>query len=626
MTFETATPRPRRRLVVFTACLAALLLLAAALWLPVWTMKLEAPQYPQGLVLQAYGDRIEGDLREINIINHYIGMEKIDAQPAPEMALFQPAIWGLMLLVLVAPLHRRLSGLAILATAAMPMAILVDLQIWLHHFGQNLDPTAPLRADPFTPLVLGISKIGNFTSTGMVGVGFFCMLGALLCLVVIRRVQGRQPASVTSSSEVGPAAARKALPAVSVSLLCLGFALTGAAAGADLQERLDAAPPGSTVTVDGGIHPGPVIVRGPLEVVGLNGPILDGGGHGSVVTLAGEGIVFRGFTVRNSGRQVTEEAAGISVTGDRHRIEDNRIEDVYFGIHVEDGAGHEIVGNDLAPGQDRGARPGHAVSLWHVTDTRVVRNRIRDARDGVYLSFVDGVEVEGNEISDCRYAVHSMYSENAVVRGNHFHHNLLGAALMYSDSLTLTGNRIEDQRLGATPYGVLLKDIEDLDLAGNRLVRNRVGIYAEGVAQQPESRARIEGNWIAGQETGLLLQKNVRVTVVGNLLVDNLADVRAKGGELSKTNRWSEDGRGNYWSAYRGFDREGDGIGDLAHRVEGVMEELLRKSPGVQAFLYTPAHLTLQAASRMFPLYRPEPLLVDDAPLLEPPPIPEVSR
>lgn len=626
MTTNSPTRSSRRRLVVFATSLLALLLLAAALWLPFWTMKLEAPQYPQGLVLQAYGDRIEGDLREINIINHYIGMEKIDARPAPEMALFKPALVGLMLLVVVAPFHRKLLGLAILALAAVPLGILADLQLWLHRFGQNLDPTAPLRADPFTPLVLGISKIGNFTSTAMVGIGFLCMMGALLCLIVNWRLERREPAPAPESSRIGSAAVPKVRPAVSVSLLCLGFALAGTAAAADLQERLDAAAPGSTVTVDGGVHHGSIVVEGPLTVLGVHGPVIDGGGHGSVVTIVGEGVVFRGFTVRNSGRQVTEEAAGISVTGNRHRIEDNRIEDVYFGIHVEDGTGHRIVGNDVAPGQDRGARPGHAVSLWHVKDTRVERNRLRDARDGVYLSFVDGVEVVGNEVTGCRYAVHSMYSENAVVRDNHFHHNLLGAALMYSDSLVLTGNRIEDQRLGATPYGVLLKDIEDLHLANNRLVRNRVGIYAEGVAQQPDSEARIEGNWIAGQETGLLLQKNVRVTVVGNLLVDNLTDVRAKGGELAKANRWSEDGRGNYWSAYRGFDRQGDGIGDLPHRVEGVMEELLKRSPGAQAFLYTPAHLTLQAASRMFPLYRPEPLLVDEAPLLEPPRIPEVSR
>ena len=87
------------------------------------------------------------------------------------------------------------------------------------------------------------------------------------------------------------------------------------------------------------------------------------------MTIEASGVVFRGFTVRNSGRQVTEEAAGIKVTGNGHRIEANDVHDVYFGVHVGDGGGHVVEDNRIAPGEQHGARPGHGISVWHVRDS-----------------------------------------------------------------------------------------------------------------------------------------------------------------------------------------------------------------------------------------------------------------
>jgi nitrous oxidase accessory protein len=184
--------------------------------------------------------------------------------------------------------------------------------------------------------------------------------------------------------------------------------------------------------VDGGVHQGPIVVRGPLTVLGINHPVIDGNGAGSVVTIEGTDVVFRGFVVRNSGRNVTEEAAGITVTGDRHQVESNEIRDVYFGIHIAGGTQHLIDHNVIAPGEKHGARPGHGISVWHARDTRIRWNRIAEARDGIYLSFTDGILVSDNDVTRCRYGVHSMYSQNATFERNQLTSNLLGAALMMS--------------------------------------------------------------------------------------------------------------------------------------------------------------------------------------------------
>jgi nitrous oxidase accessory protein len=586
---------------------------AALVWLssvlPLWTMTMRAPQYPKGLRLTAYGTGMAGDLRELNILNHYIGMPPIEA-PQLETALFPIGIALLVALCLLSPLHRWLRSAAIAATVATPIMILLDLQWRLYTFGHSMDPHAPIRLKPFTPLVLGTSQMGNFVSSGAISSGVFVVFIAAVVLVAggrLGRRQERRPA---------PASANCGAIAAVLSLMVASAILPDAAHGATLQERLAAAKPGATVTVDGGVHQGPIVVQGPLVVIGERGATIDGGGKGSVVTITGDRVVFRGFVVRNSGRQVTEEAAGIKATGNGHRIEHNVVRDVYFGIHAEAGSGYVIQNNEVVPGERHGARPGHGISIWNARDSQIVGNRIADARDGIYLSFTEGVVASGNQVTRCRYGIHSMYSQDAAIVDNRLVANLLGSALMMSDRLVLRGNRIEQHRQGAAAYGVLLKDIGDLLAEDNIIVGNRIGVYAEGVATIASRTARLSRNVIAGNEVGLAMQSNAALTLTDNQLADNLTDVRPLGRHISDRARWSADGRGNFWSQYRGYDADRDGIGDVPHRVDDVMDALMRRSPAAQAFLYTPAHLALEAAARMFPLFIQPPVVVDDHPLM----------
>jgi nitrous oxidase accessory protein len=602
----------RARLTRTAAALLAAALVAASAQLPLWSMTMKAPQYPRGLHLYAYGSTLAGDVHEINILNHYIGMPPIEA-PALETALFPFGIAALVLISLLSPLHAWLRRLAILATVATPVMILVDLQWRLYTFGHSLNPKAPIRLAPFTPLVIGESAMGNFVSTGMVSWGFGCIAAAALVLLLGARLSGRWSREASPAVRIDPAVA---------ALVILTFAVPAATASerpaGALQARIDAAPQGSTLMVPAAVYRGPIAVRGPLTLIAEPGATIDGGGRGSVVTISGSHVVFRGFTVRNSGRDVTEEAAGIKITGNDHRIESNEIADVYFGIHIGDGVRAVVEGNQIRPGKQYGARPGHGINAWHLRDSRIAGNHIADARDGVYLSFTERVVVTDNVVTDCRYGLHSMYSQEARFENNDAFNNLLGAALMMSDRLVLKANRIRQHREGAAAYGVLLKDIGDLIAEDNEMTSNRVGLYAEAVPTNPQHEAVFKNNVIAGNEVGLALQSTARLTLTGNRIAENLADVRPLGRTLASGMRWSLEGRGNSWGQYRGYDADGDGIGDVPHRVEDAMDALIRRNPLVQALLYTPAHLALEAAARMFPIYRQPPLVVDERPLMTP--------
>jgi nitrous oxidase accessory protein len=151
------------------------------------------------------------------------------------------------------------------------------------------------------------------------------------------------------------------------------------------------------------------------------------------------------------------------------------------------------------------------------------------------------------------------------------------------------------------------------------------------VSPDPSQSAVFQRNVIAGNEVGLALQSTAALTFTGNRIAENLADVRPLGRTLSAGMRWTSGGRGNSWGQYRGYDADGDGIGDVPHRVGDAVDALLRRNPLIQAFLYTPAHLALEAGARMFPLYSERPFAVDERPLMSFPtrpgqPAPGVAR
>jgi hypothetical protein len=159
--------------VLFT--IAAILLLIA-LFLPWWSLTLHAPQYPMGLEVTAYVNHLEGDVGEIDGLNHYIGMRPLNEAAAFERQISIYGIIGLALLVVAAVLvHNRWAALLTLPALLLPIIFLIDLQFWLANFGTNLDPTAALSSsvDPFIPPVLGEGVIAQFRTTSSPGLGLW---------------------------------------------------------------------------------------------------------------------------------------------------------------------------------------------------------------------------------------------------------------------------------------------------------------------------------------------------------------------------------------------------------------------------------------------------------------------
>lgn len=608
---------PKRHTVQWIGAGLLLILIAWLSWwgesAPLWEMHMKAPQYPNGLVLIAYGDHVAGNVTEVNLLNQYIGMKTIDPSEIKAMILCPFAIGSIVLLAALAFIFPKFRWLFSALAMTIPIGMLATIQYYLYLFGHTLDPSQNIfRMEAFTPRVLGPTSVKNFQTMSVPGLGFWLLMMASLLIGFGNRlarsiVHGRNPFNPKQI----------AIP-VGLLLVAVFAQPTVAQNLQELQARIDKAPAGSTLIVQPGFYRGPIHISKPLTIIGQNRPEIRGNGSGNVVTIDANNVTFDGFLVRLSGREVSEEPAGIAVSGNRNTIRNCEVCDVYFGILATSGTDFQILNNKVHPGKEYGSRAGHAINVWNAGNILVRGNDLYDARDGVILTYAAKAVVDSNTVTNCRYGLHSMYSKNLAFTRNNVHHNLLGVALMYTDSMLAEGNTVAMHQVGATPYGFLLKDLNNLEMRRNVIIGNRVGIYADGLSMQIGSSSLITENEIAANERGLSIMSNAAFDFSRNNVIDNLADVYNEGLQTSAGVHWTTAAGGNFWTEYHGYDKAGDGTGDIAYRQESNSESMLASDNPARAFIYTPAHLILDAALRMFPLFRAAPALEDSAPLMAP--------
>ena len=178
----------RMRFMWPTICLlAAAGLLIISIFMPYWSLVLHAPQYPNGLVIHAYVNHMEGDVGEIDSLNHYIGMRPLGEAAQFEKSISLFAISALALLILGAVfIHSPWSLLLSLPAVFLPVVFLGDLYFWLSNFGQNLDPKAALSNSiaPFTPTILGEGIIGQFKTVAYADIGLLLASAASILILV----------------------------------------------------------------------------------------------------------------------------------------------------------------------------------------------------------------------------------------------------------------------------------------------------------------------------------------------------------------------------------------------------------------------------------------------------------
>lgn len=174
-----------RRLTDYLVPSAILMLAALALmvsmFLPYWRMALTAPQYPKGLRVDVYVNHLDGDVSEIDALNHYLGMPKLDEGGRLErsISIIAIVVQGLLLIAAVF-VHNRWVAVLALPALAFPFMFLADLWYILYTYGHSIDPKSALGGaiDPFTPPLFGAGQIGQFGTVASPGPGLILAFAA----------------------------------------------------------------------------------------------------------------------------------------------------------------------------------------------------------------------------------------------------------------------------------------------------------------------------------------------------------------------------------------------------------------------------------------------------------------
>ena len=174
------SPSGRILLIVAGLCLIA------STYFPLWYMSLDAPQYPEGLSMIVYMDHIGGRIDIINNLNHYIGMKEIAESDFPEMQYMTYIAFGLAGLAFIAALVRRVwFGLSTLVLLLIGGGLgMYDLWYWLHRFGTELDPKAPITIPPFVPPMIGSNDVANFVTHTGFGIGGYLLGLSIVCMII----------------------------------------------------------------------------------------------------------------------------------------------------------------------------------------------------------------------------------------------------------------------------------------------------------------------------------------------------------------------------------------------------------------------------------------------------------
>ncbi len=376
-----------------------------------------------------------------------------------------------------------------------------------------------------------------------------------------------------------------------------------------LRAALQQAHPGDTLRLLPGIYrEQELTVTVPLLIEGTHSAIIDGEGKGQILQISASGTTIRGLTFRRSGLSFLRDNAAIRVEGATDcRIEQNRLEECFFGIYLAKAARCTVEGNIIAGQAQREATSGNGIHAWYCRDLVVRANVVMRHRDGIYFEFVRHSLVEHNTSeNNLRYGLHFMFSDSCRYAYNLFRGNRSGVAVMYSHSILVQHNRFE-YNWGSSAYGLLLKDISRSRIQHNLFLSNTTGLYMESATDNLIDSNRLQANGWALR----LMASSTGNLFVANSFVANTTDLATNSSYTLNTFR------ANYWSRYRGYDLNRDGYGDTPFYPVNAFAILTERYPALLMLLRSFIVELLELAERIFPVLIPA-AISDPTPLIAP--------
>ena len=377
--------------------------------------------------------------------------------------------------------------------------------------------------------------------------------------------------------------------------------------GDDLQAVVEAAAAGDVIEIERASYRVNLKIDKPLTLRGLDRPTLTGGLTSDTIRVTAPDVMIEGLIVRDSGDDLNAQNSGIYIYPGAHRATVRQCDLTYnlFGLWIEKADDVRVEGNRITGKRDyMSPQRGNGVQLYNTKGARIIGNEISFVRDALYIDVSHHAVFQQNKLHHSRYGTHYMNSYYNLWEDNDTYYNRGGLALMEVREQTVRNNRA----WGNSDHGIMLRTIQDSVIEGNVVAGNQRGFFIYDVEY-----TTLRGNLVVDNVVGVHLSAgSTRNIVEHNDFIVNREQVRYVG---ARDERWGVK-EGNHWSNYLGWDRDGDGIGDVPYEANDMVDRLSWRYPSMKLLLASPSVQALRMVGQQFPVLR-VPTVIDPHPRMQ---------
>ncbi|WP_298411215.1 nitrous oxide reductase family maturation protein NosD [Hydrotalea sp.] len=376
-----------------------------------------------------------------------------------------------------------------------------------------------------------------------------------------------------------------------------------------IQQAVNMAKNGDTILVaPGNYKEKNITINKPIVLLGNNYPVIDGEHTYQLISVRADGVIIKGFKLIHSGTSSLIDIAGIKVYDVKNiTIENNILEDTFFGIYLQGATHCTIKNNRLTAYAKTDQQSANGIHCWKCDSLSIIGNTVTGHRDGIYFEFVTNSLIWKNRsIKNSRYGLHFMFSHNDAYIANIFQNNSAGVSVMFTHGVSMLNNVFEDN-WGDGCYGIFLKEITDSHISGNTFLRNTTAIFFEGA-----TRILVEKNTFIKNGWAVKIQANsIQNTIKNNNFLANSFDIATNGSLVENTfNK-------NYWDKYEGYDLNKDGVGDVPYHPVSMFSMIVAENPTAMILFRSFMATLFDKTEKILPSLTPE-NLVDKLPLMKP--------
>jgi nitrous oxidase accessory protein len=383
-----------------------------------------------------------------------------------------------------------------------------------------------------------------------------------------------------------------------------------------LQDAINSAEPGSTISLNRGVYKGNIVIDKPLSIIAKeDGVIIQGENNGSTLKIKSSNVILKNLTITDSGNTMI----GIDSAIQMYRVSDCqiigcRLINSLYGIDMAMVNNSVISDNYISSKDNDISLKGDGIKAWYSNNNIIQNNTFDKVRDVTFTRSHSNI-IKNNIFTDNRFALHVSLSHKNKIKNNTFKFNSVSIMIMGAKDTVIKNNLIQSSK-GAAGIGVVIKGVSNFLLKDNIIRYNAQGIYVDNKSSEKGMQRYFINNDISYNKEAVHFHAVIKNnTIKNNKIYANIEDI-IKDIETIPTH--ANIIEYNYWDRYAGFDRDGDNIGDTPHRVYQYADKLWHYNNKIKFFYASPVMSLLNFLTAVAPFVEPILLLEDKHPVVKP--------